>query len=86
MDNLYWVIKILINLFPPRPAKTGPFVILLCLMPDDFTHQERAGWERVNVMPPPLVTSTPLRQNPAVFVSTVHTPVNALLSRFQDIL
>ena len=34
------------NSFPPRPAKTGPFIILLCLMPDDTTHQGRAsGWE-----------------------------------------
>ena len=25
-------------------------MILLCLMPDDFTHQERAsGWERVKI-------------------------------------
>ena len=35
--------------FPPKPAKTNSFVILLCLTPDDFTHQGRAsGWERVN--------------------------------------
>ena len=34
--------------FPPRVAKTSSFVILLCLMSDDFTHQGRAsGWERV---------------------------------------
>ena len=31
-----------INPFTPRLAKTTPFVILLCLMPDDFTHQGRA--------------------------------------------
>ena len=38
-----------LNPFPPRLAKTIPFVILLCLMPDDFTRQWRAsGWERVN--------------------------------------
>ena len=37
-----------INLSSPRPAKTVPFVTLLCLTPDDFTHQWRAsGWERV---------------------------------------
>ena len=24
------------NPFSPKPAKTGPSVILLCLMPDDF--------------------------------------------------
>ena len=37
------------NFNPPRPAKTGPFIILLCLTPDDFTCQGRAsGWERVN--------------------------------------
>ena len=29
------------NPFPLRPAQTGLFVILLCLMPDDIT------WERV---------------------------------------
>ena len=33
----------LLNPFPPTPAKTTPFVILLCLMPDDFTRQERAS-------------------------------------------
>ena len=38
------------NPFPPRPAKTGPFIILLCLMSDDFTREGRAfGWERVTV-------------------------------------
>ena len=43
-----------LNPFPPRLAKTGPFVILLCLMPDNFTHQRRAsGWERVNTLPFP---------------------------------
>ena len=32
-----------------RPAKTTPFIILLCLTPDYFTHQGRGyGWERVN--------------------------------------
>ena len=25
------------NPFTPRPAKTGPFIILLCLTPEDFT-------------------------------------------------
>ena len=29
------------NLFPPRPAKTISFVILLCLMSDNFTCQGR---------------------------------------------
>ena len=38
----------LFNPFPPRAAKSGHFVILLCLTPDDFTRQRRApGWERV---------------------------------------
>ena len=32
-----------INPFPPRLAKTGPFVILLCLMPDNFICQGRAS-------------------------------------------
>ena len=37
------------NRFSLRPGQTVPFVILLCLMPDDFTCQWRAsGWERVN--------------------------------------
>ena len=32
----------------PDRILTVPFVILLCLTPDDFTHQWRAsGWERV---------------------------------------
>ena len=39
----------LFKLSSPRPAETIPFVILLCLMPDDFTRQWRAtGWERVD--------------------------------------
>ena len=34
------VASMLINPFTPRPAKTGHFVILLCLMPPDkFTCQ-----------------------------------------------
>ena len=33
------------NLSSPRQAKTVPFVILLCLMRDDFTHQWRAFGE-----------------------------------------
>ena len=45
--------------FPPRPAKTGPFIILLCLTPDDFTHQRRAsGWERVKLCLPQLQHSS----------------------------
>ena len=27
--------------FLPRAAKTGHFVVFLCLTPDDFTHQGR---------------------------------------------
>ena len=35
----------------PRLAKTSPFVILLCLTPDDRTRQGRAsGWERDNMV------------------------------------
>ena len=41
------------NLSSPRPAQTVPFVILLCLTPDDFTRQWRAsGWEMVNPFSP----------------------------------
>ena len=41
--------KHLFNLSSHRPAKIDPFVILLCLTPDDFTRRWRAsGWERVN--------------------------------------
>ena len=37
-----------INPFSPRPAKTGHFIILLCLLLDNFTCLGRAsGWERV---------------------------------------
>ena len=49
--GLTWPIcpSLFLNPFPLRPAKTVPFVILLCLTPDDFTYQGRAsGWERVN--------------------------------------
>ena len=38
------------NPFSPRPAKTVPFVSLLCLTLYNFTRQGRAtGWERVNI-------------------------------------
>ena len=48
LDNCY-IKTAYFNPFPPRAAKSGHFVILLCLTPDDFTHQRRAsGWERVN--------------------------------------
>ena len=41
--------SLFLNPFSPRPAKTSPFVILLCLTPEDFARQGRApGWERVN--------------------------------------
>ena len=39
---------LLLNSFPPRLAKTVLIVFLLCVTPDNFTHQGRAsGWERV---------------------------------------
>ena len=48
-QSIQATVGIFINLSSPRPAKTIPFVILLCLTPDDFTRQWRAsGWERVN--------------------------------------
>ena len=54
-----------------RLAKTGPFVILLCLTPDDFTRQGRAsGWERVkkenqkNAEPTSKSTPPPAPENP----------------------
>ena len=40
-----------LNPFSPRPAKTGPFIILLCLMTDDFTCQGRASGCRERVKP-----------------------------------
>ena len=44
------LLMMILNISSRRPVKTVPFVILLCLMPDDFTHQWRAsGWERVNI-------------------------------------
>ena len=47
---------VLFNLSSPRPAKTVPFVILLCLTPDDFTRQWRAsGWERVKYYKPTVI-------------------------------
>ena len=40
--------SLFLNPFPPRLTKSGHYVILLCLTPDDFTRQMRAsGWERV---------------------------------------
>ena len=42
--------KTAINPFPPRLATTVPFVILLCLMPDNFTCQGKfSGWEKVGI-------------------------------------
>ena len=47
--NQIFIFLLVIN-FSPRVAKTAPFIILLCLTPDDFTHQEKAyGWERVKI-------------------------------------
>ena len=49
MVNWAYLPILFLNLSSPRPAKTVPIVILLCLTPDDFTCQWRAsGWERVN--------------------------------------
>ena len=37
-----------LNPFPPKLAKTAPFVSLLCLMPGKFSCQVRASrWKRV---------------------------------------
>ena len=37
-------------LFPFETDQNLPFVILLCLTPDEFTREGRAsGWERVNL-------------------------------------
>ena len=42
--------SLFLNSFFPRPAKASPFVILLCLMPDNFICQGRASvWERVKL-------------------------------------
>ena len=42
--------SLFLNPFPPRAAKSGHFVILLCLTPDDCTHQRKtSGWEKVNI-------------------------------------
>ena len=59
--------------FPPWPAKIAPFVILLCLMPDNFTHQGRAsGWEKVNwAYLSTLFLINPLPPRPAKTVSSV---------------
>ena len=51
---------------PPSPAKTAPFVILLWLTPDDFTHRGRAsGWERVNWTICPSLFRNPFPSRPA---------------------
>ena len=36
-------IKLKFNPFPPRPAKTSPFVILLCLTQGNFTREGKAS-------------------------------------------
>ena len=41
--SFYDYSNVSINPFPPRPAQTAPFVIFLCLMPDNFPHQGRAS-------------------------------------------
>ena len=44
-NNHHWL-----TLSLPDQPKLVPFVILLCLTPDDFTHQGTAsGWERVKI-------------------------------------
>ena len=74
----------LFNPFPPRPAKTSPFTILLCLMPDDCTHQGRASaWELVNwaycICPSLFLNPFPLRPaktGPLLFYSSCLTSDN----------
>ena len=42
--------SLFLNPFPPRPAKTGSSIILLCLMPDNFNNQRRgSGLEMVKL-------------------------------------
>ena len=46
-EDSFYLVKCLS--LTPKPAKTGPFVILLCLTPDNFTRQEGTSRrERVN--------------------------------------
>ena len=58
---LFWVtpdnfiqqsgVQLPFNLSSPRPVKTVPIVMLLCLTSADFTRQWRASrWERVNAL------------------------------------
>ena len=43
------VVPMIFILFPFETGQNLPFVILLCLTPDELTRQGRAsGWERVN--------------------------------------
>ena len=35
--------SLFLNTFPPRAAKSGHFVILLCITPGNFTRQRRAS-------------------------------------------
>ena len=45
----FYIILYDINHFPPRPTKTCPFIILLCLLLDDFTRQGRASRWKANL-------------------------------------
>ena len=58
-------------------AQTGPFIILLCLTTDYFTHQGRTyEWERVNELglPSPFIFLNALAPTPAyqVLIQTFH--------------
>ena len=50
------IIFLTINPFSPsRPTKTGPFIILLCLMTVNFTRKRKThGWGRVIILTQPV--------------------------------
>ena len=65
--------SLFLNPFSPRPAQTGPFIILLSLTPDNFTPQGRAcGWERVNTQGCNLWFTSSQKLEYLVFTIIVH--------------
>ena len=63
--------SLFLNPLPPSPAKTIPFVILLCLTPDDFTRQERAVSRMERVITEPIWPSLFLKPFPSRSAKTV---------------
>ena len=79
--SLLCACSMLVNAFPPSPAQISSFVILLCLTPNDFTHQER---ERERELLGGKGLTGPIAHLSSLTLSTLDRPLVILLCPTPD--